>query len=405
MAHRSPLLPIFLIVLVDVLALTIILPLLPFYAEMYGASPLVVGLLVTTFALCQLVSSPVLGNISDRVGRRLVLLVSQAGTFAGLVLLAFANSLWLVFLARVLDGITAGNLTVAQAYMADVTRPEERTRAFGLIGIAFGIGFVIGPATSGYLSELGFEYPILLAAALSACSIVATYFLLPRQQPRVGRGAEPAQSPRRGVLNWQLYLEYFRRPLLARYLVQFCLFAFAFATFTSGFALFAERRFTWGGEPFGPREVGYVFAFTGAVGIVVQGGLIGRLVARFGDHRLIVAGFMLSALGHAGIGLSYSVMLLVAVAMIGAVGNSILRPTLSSRVTQIVGRHEQGIVLGITQSVTSLAMIAAPPLAGALIKQRWLVAWAVVTAVTMAAGFIIAATTPTLGAPDQSSSP
>src|SRR5438477_7489836 len=173
---KSPLLSIFLIVLVDVLGLTIILPLLPFYAESLGATPRVVGLLVSAYAFCQLIAGPPLGHLSDRVGRRPVLLVSQIGTCIGFLILANAHTLWVVFLARVIDGLTAGNLTVAQAYIADVTDEKNRTKAFGLIGIAFGLGFLVGPGISGLLAGYGPAYPILAAAGLSLTSILCTYF-------------------------------------------------------------------------------------------------------------------------------------------------------------------------------------------------------------------------------------
>src|SRR5207247_7772541 len=179
----SPLLSIFLIVLVDVLGLTIILPLLPFYAESLGATPSTVGLLVSAYAICQLLAGPPLGQLSDRVGRRPVLLVSQMGTFVGFLILASARTLWVVFLARVIDGLTAGNLTVAQAYISDVTKPEDRAKSFGIIGIAFGLGFLIGPAVSGLLAKYDYRYPIFAAAALSATSILTTYLLLPAVQP------------------------------------------------------------------------------------------------------------------------------------------------------------------------------------------------------------------------------
>src|SRR5246127_518210 len=179
MKKSSPLLPIFLIVLVDVMGLTIILPLLPFYAESFGATPTIVGLIISTYAFCQLIAGPPLGHLSDRVGRRPVLLVSQMGTFAGFLILAGAQALWMVFLARIIDGLTAGNLTVAQAYISDVTEPENRAKSFGIIGIAFGLGFLIGPAISGYLAQFSNTYPILLAAGLSFTSIMCTYFLLP----------------------------------------------------------------------------------------------------------------------------------------------------------------------------------------------------------------------------------
>src|SRR5215467_7685735 len=183
MKKSSPLLSIFLIVLVDVLGLTIILPLLPFYAESMGATAGIVGLLVSTYALCQLIAGPPLGHLSDRIGRRPVLLVSQIGTCIGFLILANAKTLWVVFLARIIDGLTAGNLTVAQAYIADVTDSENRTKAFGYIGISFGLGFLVGPGISGFLAQFGNTYPIFAAAALSFTSIMCTYFLLPTAVP------------------------------------------------------------------------------------------------------------------------------------------------------------------------------------------------------------------------------
>ena len=176
---RHPLLPIFLIVVVDVLGLTIILPLLPFYAQTLGASATQVGLLISVFSLCSLFSGPLLGRLSDRVGRKPLLLLSQVGTLAGFLVLAGAQTLWVAFLGRIIDGLTAGNLSLAQAYIADVTEPKNRSRSFAIIGIAFGFGFLVGPALSGFLSKYGYQVPILMAAGLSLTSILATAFLLP----------------------------------------------------------------------------------------------------------------------------------------------------------------------------------------------------------------------------------
>src|SRR3989442_173619 len=306
---KSPLLSIFLIVLVDVLGLTIILPLLPFYAESMGATPATVGLLVSTYALCQLIAGPPLGHLSDRVGRRPVLLVSQAGTCAGFLILASARVLWIVFLARVIDGLTAGNLTVAQAYISDVTTPEQRTKSFGIIGIAFGLGFLVGPALSGYLAQFSHTYPILLAAGLSFTSIMCTYFLLPSVVPH-----PDAQAERGRVSQWKAYAESFKDGQLGPMLWQFFAFTFAFSTLFSGFALFAERRFVHNGAPFGPKEVGYVFAFSGLIGAVIQGGGIGSLVKTFGESKLVQMGFAAMALGFALLSGSHQItFLLVAI--------------------------------------------------------------------------------------------
>ena len=338
------LLPIFLVVLVDVFALTLVIPLLAIYAEHFGASALEATLLVSTFAVCQLVSGPLLGRASDRVGRKPMLLVSQLGTFVGLLVMASARSLWMLYVARVIDGATAGNLSLAQAYIADNTAPEDRARSFALIGIAFGLGFFLGPSVTGYLTQFGLRAPILAAAGLSLTSVLCTAALLPNQRiPRAASPVDGASGPggeRLGALDWGTYVRYFRRPVLAGLLAQFFLFAFAFATFTSGFALFAERRFTWQGHPFTPREIGYLFAYAGFLGIVLQGGLIGRLVRRFGEPTLVAAGFASMGLGFLFLGLIGALAPLVVVTTLAAFGQGVLRPTLTSLVTQSAGRHE-----------------------------------------------------------------
>ena len=374
---KSPLLPIFLIVSVDVLGLTIILPLLPFYAEKFGASPAVVGLLVSTYALCQLVAGPILGRWSDHMGRRPLLLVSQIGTFIGFLILAYANALWLIFLSRIIDGLTAGNLSLAQAYISDVTKPEDRAKSFALIGIAFGMGFLIGPAISGFLSQYSYQYPIFAAAALSATSILATYFLLPSGVPTAADGTTPRKFT---ILDWGNYLRYFREPGLAPLLWQFLAFALAFSMFMSGFPLFAERRFAWQGRAFGPKEVGYVYAYLGMLGVILQGGLIGRLVKVFGEPNLVRAGFFCGMAGLAVLGFTYAIPLLLVVTAIASSGMGAVRPALTSLITQKAARSEQGVVLGLTQSLNSIAAIAAPAIGGLLIDHSLLSAWALLAA-------------------------
>jgi MFS transporter, DHA1 family, tetracycline resistance protein len=374
---KSPLVPIFLIVSVDVLGLTIILPLLPFYAEKFGASPSVVGLLVSTYAFCQLIAGPMLGRMSDRMGRRPLLLVSQMGTFIGFMILAYANALWLIFFSRVIDGLTAGNLSLAQAYISDVTKPEDRAKSFALIGIAFGMGFLIGPGISGYLSQFSYQYPIFAAAALSATSILATYFLLPSTTPQAADGATPRKFT---VLDWGNYARHFRQPELAPLLWQFFAFTMAFSMFMTGFPLFAERRYQWQGHPFGPKEVGYVYAYLGMLGVILQGGLIGRLVKAFGEMMLVRAGFFLGMVGLAALGFTYSVPLLLFVAAISSSGTGVIRPALTSLITQKAARSEQGVVLGLTQSLNSIAAIVAPAIGGLLIDHSLLAGWALTAA-------------------------
>ena len=382
---NSRLLPIFLIVVVDVLGFTLILPLLPFFAERLGATPAVVGLLVASYAFCQLFSGPLLGRISDRIGRRPLLLLSQAGTFAGFLLLAASKSLWMVFLARIIDGATAGNISLAQAYIADVTAPEERSKSFALIGIAFGLGFLVGPAFSGYLAQFGYLYPVFAAAGLSATSIVATYFLLPVSRPAPDSG----EGRRLAILDWGNYVQFFRRKSLGRLLAQFFVFIFAFSMFISCFALFAERRFYWHGHPFGPKEVGYVYGYVGLLGVLLQGGLIGRLVKGFGERPLVRIGFVTAVVGFTGLAFSRTLAELLIVAAITAFGTGILRPVLTSLITQATGKGEQGTVLGLTQSLSSISQIVAPAVGGWMIGAGALSAWGLVMAAATAAGLLL----------------
>ncbi|MFL5412826.1 MAG: MFS transporter, partial [Myxococcales bacterium] len=340
---KRPLLAIFLIVLVDVLGLTILIPLLPFYAESFGASATAVGLLQSTYAGCQLIAGPPLGSLSDRLGRKPVLLVSQLGTFAGFLILASAHSLPVVFLARAIDGLTAGNLSIAQAYIADVTTPKERMSAFGLIGIAFGVGFVLGPGASGYLSaHYGYHVPIFCAAGLSFMSILGTAFLLP-SVTAVADAAQPAaplaseeEAPvapggrRLRILDWKIYGTYFRRPVLGGLLWEFFLYTFAFAVFMGGFALFAERR---QGLLFGTKQVGYVLTYSGILGVLIQGSIRSKRVHKFGEVNLVTLGFAMGTIGYALLGLTYGIPLLLVAATFSSIGNGLVRPALTSLIT------------------------------------------------------------------------
>jgi MFS transporter, DHA1 family, tetracycline resistance protein len=387
--RRSPLLPIFLIVLVDVFGLTLVIPLLAIYAEHFGATPFQATLLVSTYAGCQLVSGPILGTLSDKHGRKPVLIVSQIGTFLGFLLMARADALWLIFVARVIDGLTAGNLTTAQAYISDNTPPESRSKSFALIGIAFGVGFFIGPSVTGMLVVYGLAAPIYLAAGLSMTSILCTTFLLPGGAPPRG-DAEPG-ARRVNPFAITHYASYFARPILGGLFFQFFFFIFAFSTFTSGFALFAERRFWWHGHPFGPREIGYLFSYVGFLGIIIQGGLMGRIVKRFGEAALVATGFTCMALGYATLGwIGGALPFLVMVSTFSGFGNAVLRPNLSSLITQVGGRQEQGVVIGLSQSLGSVAQIVAPALGGFLIGRGLLTVWASVVAAAAAAGLLLA---------------
>jgi MFS family permease len=385
--RSSPLLPIFLIVAVDVLGLTIMIPLLPFYAEKLGASAFEVGLLISAYALCQLFSGPLLGRLSDHTGRKPMLLISQAGTLIGFIITAFAPSLAVLLLARAIDGATAGNLSLAQAYISDITRPQDRSKSFGIIGIAFGLGFLIGPAISGFLAAYDYRYPIFAAAALSASSILATYTLLPAAKPAAG--ASGPGGKRLALFEWAAYVGYFRRPALAPRLWEFLAFAFSFAMFTSGLALFCQARLTWNGVPFGPVQVGYAWAAAGLLGIFLQGPALGKLVKKFGDQSLNKAGFAGYVAGYAVLAFCHSIAMLGLATVVTSIGGFV-RPTLTSMITQAAPSDEQGVVLGLTQSISSVSQIAGPALTGLLIQANILTGWALTVSAVALIGLLLA---------------
>jgi MFS family permease len=344
-APRASLLPVFLIVLVDVFGMTLVIPLLAIYAETFHATPLQATLLVTVFAACQLVAGPIIGHASDRTGRKPMLLMSQVGTFIGFLVLARATALWMIYLSRIIDGVTAGNLSLAQAYIADNTAPENRARSFALIGIAFGLGFFIGPSLTGYLSATyGLRTPIYLAALMSATSIFCTATLLK------GGSAAKATGDRWAAFKPATYAQYLARPELRSRLLQFLFFMLSFSLF--------------------------VFGFVGLFGIILQGALIGRLVKKYGEAPLVVAGFVAAAVGYFMLGVVTSTALLVVTALVSGFGNGVLRPALTSLITHQAERHEQGAVLGISQALTSMASMVAPAVAGLLIQHGQLTAWA-----------------------------
>lgn len=389
--------PIFLIVLVDVMSLSLMIPLLPFYAKAFGATDVTVGFLFATYSAAQLVAGPVLGNLSDRYGRRPLLLSSQLGMIASLLVLAFARELWTLFIARAISGLTAGNLTIAQAYISDRTRPDQRTRAFAVIGIAFGVGFTVGPAISAVLTSVPLIHPthdqllaalarpLFLAAAVSALSFTTTYLLL-REDTKPGASTDAGPAGRRlGILEWSGYLEYLRRPHLRSLLFQFFLFSVAFSFFFSGLALFADHRFGWG-----PHEVGYMYAYAGVLAILIQGGALRQLSKRYGDSPLVIAGFAAYFAGYLLLGLAVTVGLLIVAATVLAFGQSFVRPALTARVTQASSRTEQGITLGLLMSLQALAQVFSPPLGTLLIQHRLLFVWALVSSVLSAIALALA---------------
>jgi MFS transporter, DHA1 family, tetracycline resistance protein len=348
-----PLVIIFLTVFIDLLGFGIIIPLLPFYAESYGASGFAVGLLGTSFSLMQFLFSPLWGRFSDRIGRRPIILLGLAGSCASYLVLALAQSLAVIFFARIVGGIAGANIPTAQAYIADVTTPENRARGMGLVGAAFGLGFIFGPALGGVLSHFGPSAPMWCASALCGANLLAAYLLLPESRhanpDRVTLGR--MEAVRRATRDRRLVL------LLALYFIVTA----AFSGFEATFALFSERRFG-----FTIATIGYLFAFIGATLALVQGMLVARAVRLVGEARLIPMAISVIGLGIGLVPFAGSVPALLAAVGTLAVGMGFNGPALSSMVSRLTHADDQGGMLGLASSLASLGRVVGPAWGGFL---------------------------------------
>lgn len=352
--RRLPLL--FFTVFVDVVGFGIVLPLLPLYGDMFGASGFTIGLLVVVYPAIQLVLAPVWGRASDRFGRRPVIVVGLLGSAVSYLVFAHADSLALLFFSRILAGAGGATVPVAEAYIADVTPPEQRAGNMGLIGAAFGLGFTVGPALGGILSATSLAAPGYLAAALCLADAAAAWFLLPESRP-TGAGADRFARAR-GLPELRRAMG---APGLPRILVLYFLVTAAFAVIQPTLSLLGAERFS-----LDARQVGYLFAFLGLVSAVIQGGLVRRIAPRLGEARLIRLSAVPFALGMLLIAMAGSIpILLVALALL-AVGYGGALPSVLALVSRSAPRDMQGGVLGIGQSVGSLARIVGPATAGAL---------------------------------------
>ena len=350
-----PLLIIFLTIFVNLVGFGIIIPLLPFYAQTFGASPLVIGLLFAVFSLCQLVAAPALGDLSDRYGRRPILIFSLLGTVVSFVMLAVAHSIAMLFAARVVDGLSGGNISTARAYVADITEPKDRARAYGLIGAAFGLGFILGPALSGVLSGISFTAPIWAAAGLTLVATVMAWLWLP----------ETVHRAQAGTGNPFRYLpDLLKRPVVRRILTIDFIYWLAFATFQTTFSLFVARRFG-----FGVSKTGYFFAAFGILGAVIQGGFIRPIVKRMGDKPTFLMGLGFSALGLVCAALAHSVVLFALALVPLAIGMGFGHPTMSSLVSLVARGDEQGRVQGAASAVESLGRTVGPVWGNASLQQ------------------------------------
>lgn len=350
----GPRVVLFLTVFIHLVGFGLLLPLLPYYAETYGATGLAVGLLNTSFSFMQFLSAPFWGRLSDRIGRRPVILISLVATAASYTVFALATSLPVLFASRIFAGIAGGVIPTAQAYIADTTTPANRTKGMGLIGAAFGLGFIFGPALGGVLSRYGYSIPAFASAGLALVAAICAAFLLPESFPKSAREA----AARRSLIP-ALPIAMLRRPMVRPVLLLFFLGTLCFSALEGTFALFGER---WYG--IGPSHVGYVFALVGSLSAAMQLGLVGRLARRFGERAMVVAGFLSIATGMIAAGTGPPFPFMLAAMGVIAVGNGLTAPSLAGLVSIATSREDQGETLGAYQSMGSLGRSAGPFLGG-----------------------------------------
>jgi DHA1 family tetracycline resistance protein-like MFS transporter len=352
---NKPLTAIFLIVFIDLLGFGLILPLLPYYAESFGASDTLIGILVASYAAAQLFGAPLLGRLSDRFGRRPILMLSLFGTLVSFLLLGFAKTLFMLFVARIADGITGGNINVAQAYIADVTDQKTRAKGLGMIGAAFGLGFIFGPATGGFLSHRGYAVPAFAAAGL--VSLWLPESLTPEKRAELAQKDTPK-------FTLSALLDALQRPFSGSLLVTRFIFGMAFSIFQTIFSLYALRRFSLDAQ-----QTGYILTYIGVLSVIVQGGLIGKLSELFRDDLLITTSVGIMALSLLGWAFAPSVILLLVILAPTALAGGVLNTVISSALTKAVQPQEVGGILGLSASLESLTRVIAPTLGGLLLDK------------------------------------
>jgi MFS transporter, DHA1 family, tetracycline resistance protein len=351
----SPLLILFLAVFIDMVGFGIVVPVLPLYAERFGASPVATGLLLAVYSGMGFIFSPVVGALSDRIGRRSILLLSTVGQATGFFIMGAATTLLWLFIARMIDGIFGANVSATQAYVADLTPPQDRARALGSLGAVYGLGFICGPLMGGVLSQISLAAPFYFAGSLAAINAVLIFFILPESLPVEDRSE----------LDRDTFITVFREgrgrvivPLMAAYFFMMA----GFSILTAFFAIFTEDRFGYNAS-----ANGYIFAGVGVISAVVQGALIGRLIKNFAEKRIAITGVALLACSMFALPLVQTVSTLLLVGAGIAVGNALIHPTMNGLVSRAANRYWQGRVLGVMQACASLGRFFGPLIGGWLL--------------------------------------
>ncbi|MEM9541848.1 MAG: MFS transporter [Cyanobacteria bacterium P01_E01_bin.42] len=361
MNNSKVLLILFFTVFIDIIGLGIIIPLLPFYAEYFGASPAIITLLFSCFSLMQFLFSPFWGVMSDRLGRKPIILVSMAGSCLAYLWCGLATSLWMLFASRLLAGLMGGTVVTAQAYIVDITTIENRAKGMGTIGASFGLGFTLGPAIGGFLAgvntdSVNYQLPLLVASGLSLAGLIFAYFILPQSQPNLSEKSTRIVSASKRLVG---LAETLKRPIINILIGIFFLVGIGLLGAQTTLALWLEARFNWG-----PQQTGYILMFCGVLATIFQGGLIGLFNKKFGEVNLLMSGLIILGTGLFLVPFSRNVILLLGAMSCLTIGECLASTASRSIVSQLGEPDETGKMLGVMQSSFSLGTIVGPGFAG-----------------------------------------
>ncbi len=361
MKNNKLMLVLFLTVFIDIIGFGIIIPLLPFYAENFGASPVIITLLFSCYSFMQFLFAPFWGSLSDRIGRRPILLLSIVGSCLSYLWCGVANSLWMLFASRLLAGFMGGTIVTAQAYISDITSPDNRTKGMGMIGASVGLGFTLGPAMGGLLAgsnpeQVNYQLPFLAASGLSLGGFIFAFFALPKSGKLNSDGEIKTVSVSKRLLG---LIETLKLPLINVLIgIFFLIFLGSNGTQTT-LALWLERQFSWG-----PQQIGYIIMFCGVLGTIIQGGMLGILNKKFGEVNLLVSGISCLGVGLFLIPFSPTLILFLVAMSCVIIGECLCKTAIRSLLSQLAKAHDTGKILGIAQSAASLGLIVGPALAG-----------------------------------------
>ena len=370
---------IFLILVTEVLGFSLVLPFLPLYAQDLGASPLIVGLIFTSFSIFQLISAPILGRLSDIYGRRPLLVISQLSTFVGFMVLGFANTLALIFISRIIDGMFGSNFTVAQAYLSDISSKKDRSKAFGIAGAAFGVGFLIGPGIGGYLAQFDYSIPSFAAAGISLVTIAMTLFLLPET---VKKKKDVKFDVK--IIDFSAMKRFLTDPKISPKLGTYFTFILSHMIFVSMMALFAERQIG-----LGPAEIGFLLMYVGLNAIIIRGILLPKLIDFCGEYRLQFIAVISLIIGLGAMAFVTDFWMLIITTTLFSFGAGTARPILVGEISRQAKEDEQGALLGVSDSMGSFGQIIGPLIGGFMVDVFFPGSMALAAALVMVVGLLL----------------